>query len=408
MIALLSLFWVQGIFSPNSIPTKTVSAPGAFDLYLSGLDLIQRWDKDDNLDNAIKLFREASTLDPTFALAFARLADALRMRYALTRNEEWLDEASASAATAARLNANLAPVQVALGRVYAARGNVDLAFAALTLAVEIDPNNATANQAIASMYARLGRLEDAEASVQRAVALEPENLLILSSYANFQFTQSHFEQSAILWRAVVRLAPDHYAALVNLGSALNESGKIAEAITMYERAIEIRPTYMAYSNLGTSNGRAGRYPEAIAAFQKVLEIEDSDWLAWGNLGYAYSWKDGHSEKTTQTFERATELGEIARQNDPRDPLINSYLALYYAKLDNTEVALQRLATAISLAPDNGEVYAAAAETYEILGQRDNAIAAAKKSLQLGFPQQQFRRNPEFDELLQDPRTLALL
>jgi len=385
------------------LTSSPVSAPNAYDRYLAGLDLMERWDKDDNLDTAIGLFREASTLDSSFALAYARLADALRMRYSLTRDENWLDEATENANEAVRLNADLAPVQVALGRIYFVKGNLDLAIASLERAVSIDPNDAIANQVIASIYERLGRIEDAEASFQKALSLDPERISIHDAYAHFLFRQSRFDEAALQWRAVIRLAPDHFAALVNLGSTLNEAGKTAEAITVYQRAIELRPTYMAYSNLGTAYSRGEQYADAVNAYQKAIEIEDTDWLAWGNLAYVYSWMTPKDPRVNETFQHAIELAEAARQENLRDPFVHSDLALYYAKTDQPGLALERLGTAITLSPDSGEIHAAAAEVYEILGQRDKAIEFAQKSLELGYTRQQFRRNPEMSELLLDPR-----
>lgn len=406
---ILGPVWMQrdAAVDGEQVDTKTAALPNAFDRYLKGQDLMKRWDKDDNLDVAIKLFREASVLDPGFALTFARLAEALRIRYALTGNENWLEDAATSAHEAERLNPGLAPVQVALGRIYAAQGNHDLAFAATERAVSIDPNDAAANQAMSRIYEGLGRLEDAEASIQKAVALEPDNIMILDGYANFLFYQSRFEEAAQQWLTVIRLAPDHYAALSNLGSALNESGRTAEAITMYQRAIEIKPTYMAYSNLGTANSRAERYEDAVEAFRQALAIDDTDWLAWGNLAYVYSWMNGMDSQTVETFERAIQLAETARQQNSRDAFVYSDLALYYARTKQPELALQRLSTAITLSPDSGEILAAAAEAYEIIGQRDKAIEFAKKSLELGYPLDQLRSNRDLVDLLRDPRMQAL-
>lgn len=382
--------------------TKTVALPSAYDRYLKGQELMLRWDKDDNLDVAIEMFREAAELDPGFALTFARLAESLRIRYALTREEKWLEEAATNAHEAERLNPGLAPVQVALGRVYATQGNHDLAFAAIERAVSIDPNDAGANQAMSRVYENLGRLEDAETSIQKAVALDPDNIMILDGYANFLFYQSRFEEAVTQWQTVIRLAPDHYAALVNLGSALNETGETSLAIIMYQRAIEIKPTYMAYSNLGTANARAERYEEAVEAFLKALEIDDTNWLAWGNLAYVYSWMNGMDSLAVETFEHAIQLAEAAKEQNSRDAFVYSDLALYYAKTKQTKLALQRLNTAITLSPDSGEILAAAAEAYEIIGQRDKAVEFAKKSLELGFSQQQLQRNRELADLLKDP------
>ena len=399
------LVWSQWDQLPFAETTRsdTITAPSAYDLYLEGLDLMGRWDKGDNLQTAISLFQEAAEIDPGFALAFARQADALRLRYAISREEAWLEEAVIKIKEAVRLNPGLATVQVALGRIHATQGNYDLAFAALERALSIDPNDAEANQSMAKVYERQGRLPDAEASFQKALALAPESLLIRDSYANFLSRQSRFEDAVRQWRTVIRAAPDHFGALVNLGSALTELGKISEAITMYKRSIEIRPTYMAWSNLGTAYTRAKRYPEAVQAFLQALEIDELDSLAWGNLAYVYSWMNGMDTQTVETFGHAIQLAEAARQQNPRDAFIHSDLSLYYAKTGQPGLAQQRLETAVTLSPDSGEILAASAEVYELTDQRDRAIELAQKALELGYPRQLFQRNPEFADLLNDPR-----
>lgn len=380
----------------------TSSGPTAYDLYLEGLGLLERWDKGDNLEVAIGLFHEAIQLDPGFALAYARQADGLRMRYALGGDEQFLEQAMQSINESVRLAPDLGPVQVALGRLHATQGNFDLATAALNRALAIDPNDALANQAIAGVYTRLGRTEDAEASYKKAIALDPDNPTIHDSYANFLAEQSRTEEAVAVWQTVIRLAPDNYAALVNMGSMLTELGRLPEAITVTQRANEIRPSYMAYSNLGTAYARSVRYEDAIQAYQKALEIDDSDWLAWGNMAYVYSWIDGMEEEAERTFEKAIELAEAAKAQGSRDPYIFSDLSLYYAKTGNAELALQNQKTAVTLAPDTGEILAAAAEASETLGRRDDALKFVRRSLDSGYPMKTLQRNQELADLLQDP------
>ena len=387
----------------GKIDTTVSGAPTAYDHYLEGLTLLERWDKGDNLQTAIGLFREASALDPDFALAYARLADALRIRYALTGDEQWLEQATNSVNQAVRLGADLGPVQIAFGRVQAVRGNYDLATAALERALAIDPNDAVANQAIAGVYARLGRPEDAETYYRRALALDPDNPTIHDAYANFLAGQGDMEGAASSYQTVIRLAPDNYAARVNLGSVLTEIGRLSEAIIMYQRANEIRPSYMAYSNLGTAYSRSARYAEAVEAYKNALEINATDWLAWGNLAYVYSWMGAQDALASETFDKAIGLAEEAKQQSPRDPYIHSDLALYYAKTGQSELALRHVETALVLAPGSGEILAAAAEVYEVLGQREKAVELARQALDAGLPWQNLKRNPELVGLLGDSR-----
>lgn len=385
----------------NNADTAQVPSTSANQPYLEALRLMERWDQDDNIEAAIKLYEQAIALDPNFALAYARLADAFRIRYALSGDEQYLDLALTNIEQGVRLNDAAAPVQVVLGRVYATQGKMDLAFVALERALAIDPNNATANAAMGRAFERQGRIDSAQLAYEKSLALDPEDLLNLDSFANFLYRQGRFEEAAQVWRRVVRLAPDHYAALTNLGASLAGSGETTEAIAMYQQAIAIRPTYMAWSNLGTTYEEAGRRDEAIDAFIRAIEVNSSDWLAWGNLAYSYSLKNGFDAQTIATYEQAILLAEESRESNPRDPYVHSDLSLYYAKTSESALALQRIETALALAPDVADIKAAAAEVYELDGQREQAVRYSKDAIELGYPASRFLQNSVMADVLND-------
>lgn len=402
LLLMISLFWGRSPFSTSTNPGE-VTSTSAHEQYIAGLALVDRWDKGNNLETAIGLFREAIAISPEFALAYARLGNALRMQFAITREEAWLEDAIVQINEAVRLNPGLATVQVVLGQIHATQGNYDLAFAALEQALSIDPNDAEANQAIAKVFERQGRLQDADKSFQRAMALDQENLLIRNSYASFLSRQGRYDEAVQQLQALIKVVPDHYGALVNLGASLSELNRNSEAITLYERAIEIRPTYMGYSNLGASLAAEQRYSEAITAFELAIEQDDSDSLAWGNLAIVYSWMGDKDTEAAATFKHAIELAEATRLQSPRDPYVHSDLALYYAKQGQPELALKRLETAMALSPDSAETLATAAEVHEYTGQRDKAVELAKRSLELGMTRQRLQSNPDLADLLTDPR-----
>lgn len=369
-----------------------------FDKYRQAVELMKRWDKEGNLSRATTLLTEATAADPAFALGYARLAEAQRLAYALSREEAVLDAAEKNADEALRLNPELAPVQVTWGRIQALRGDNNLAMVSFERAVRIDPNDADAQLAIARQYERLGRLGDAEAAFQKAGQLDPDGLAAHDFYANFLYRQGRFADAITEWQSAIRLAPDASPVWVNLGAALLEVGRIDEAIEAGKMAMLIRPTDMGYNNLGIAYLRTGRPAEAVEAFRKAIEMSGGNYLFQGNLATSY-WRLGSELQARQSFARAIELGEQTRKESPRDANVPGNLASYYARVGNAPLALQRIGTALTLAPKSPDILAGGAEVYELLGQRDKAIELAKRSMELGYSLKRLEQYSELAQLL---------
>lgn len=401
VVSLGALYFLKrpGSGNPKAASAGVPTSASAIDKYMQGVELAKRWDKPGNLDRAITLLTDSTRSDPSMALGFAHLAEAQRIHYTLSRDKTSLDAAAKNAAEAVKLNPELAPVQVAFGRVQATSGNTDLAMASFEHALRIDADDADANLAIGRQYERLGRVKDAEGAYRKAMTLEPDSLAAHDGYANFLFRQARYAEAIAEWQTVVRIAPDDAAAYVNLGSSLNETNRIAEAIEMYKNAVKYNPTDMAYSNLGTAYFFTGHYPEAAAAYLSALALANDNYLVWGNLAWVYWSMNGMDDQAKQTFARAIELGEQSRKDNPRDAAVNSNLALYYAKTGNSPLARQRIETALALSPKGPQTQVDAAEVSELLGDRANAVAFAKKALELGYSRQRLERNPEFSRLM---------
>jgi tetratricopeptide (TPR) repeat protein len=374
-------------------------AATVYDKYRQAVELMKRWDKEGNLNRAAALLTETTQADPTFALGFARLAEAQRLSYALSRDQKALDAAGKSADEALRLNPELAPVQVVWGRIQALRGNNDLAIASFERAVHTDPNDSDAQLAIARQYERLGRLGDAEAAFKKAGLLDPDGIAPHDFYANFLYRQGRFPEAIREWQTVIRIAPDHAAAWVNLGAAMSESGSLDEAIKAYKQAIAFKPTDMAFNNLGAVFERTGRYQEAVDAYRRAIGMNGENYLSHGNLAVAYSRMEGFGAQAQQSFGRAIELGEKARQANPRDANVHLCLARYYAWTANPALSLQRLGTALTLAPDSPAIQAGGAEVYQLLGQRKKALGLAKRALELGYSRRRMEQDPGLSGLL---------
>jgi tetratricopeptide (TPR) repeat protein len=83
----------------------------------------------------------------------------------------------------------------------------------------------------------------------------------------------HYERAA-------ELAPTMAEAHSNVGTALKEKARHAEAAARYELAISIKPTLCeAYKNLGSSYTETARLPEALVAFRGALRVNPQFWPA---------------------------------------------------------------------------------------------------------------------------------
>ena len=151
----------------------------AYQQYLKGRFF---WNKRtaDGYGKAIEFFTGAVTADPTFALAYAGLADSYTMlrSYGIRSSEEMIPLARAAAERAVHVDSSLAEGHTSLAKIAMDTFQWREAEAAFTRAIALNPNYATAHHWQAMYLAEVGRLEEALAAIRRAQALDPLSLII--------------------------------------------------------------------------------------------------------------------------------------------------------------------------------------------------------------------------------------
>ena len=88
------------------------------------------------------------------------------------------------------------------------------------------------------------------------------------------------DQAAALYERVIEAAPDHAAALHNLGVVRAQRGDPAAAVALFERALAARPDYpQANLNLGSALRETGRLEEAAEALGRALALDSGLYAA---------------------------------------------------------------------------------------------------------------------------------
>jgi eukaryotic-like serine/threonine-protein kinase len=380
------------------------ATPAAYELYLKALGLMQRYDKPGNLDQAVAALQDAVKTDPQFAVGYASLGEAYRLKNQVDPNSRWIEQASAMLDRAVQLDDRLPSAYVTLGRLHDSSGKYDLAQQEFRHALQLDPRNAEALGGLSRAYESAGRTKDAEESLKRAIALRPDYWDVYNNLALFYDRQNRFDEAIVQLQKAIQLTPDNAQVYLNLGAVYSDKGdpqSFGPAEEALKKSLALSPTYAAYANLGFLYSLQGRYAEAAAITEQALRLNDQNYLVWANLAEAYAWSN-QPQKAAMAYGRELELVQRNAERRPQDAELLSELATLYAQRQLAEKAKISIAKALALSPDNSAVLMNAAEASEVLGNRAVAIRYAEQGLRKGFSLDDLKKRYALQALLADP------
>jgi serine/threonine-protein kinase len=381
------------------------ATPAAYELYLKALGLMQRYDKPENLDQAVAALNDAVKTDPQFALGFASLGEAYRLKYLTEVNPKWVEVASNYCAQAIKLDDKLPSTYVTLGRIHDASGKYDLAVQEFQHALQLDSRNADAIGGLALAQEKAGRLDEAEKALQRAIALKPDYWDGYNSLGLFYDRHDRYAEAIAQLQRAAQLTPDNAQVLFNLGAVYTDTGdpkNFAAAEGALRKSIALGPTYPAYANLGYLNFLQQRYADAAAMTEKALQLNDKNYQVWRNLSVDYAWMK-EPEKAANARERELVIVEEAAKVQTQNAELISEMATIYGEKHLDEKALTLIQRAIALAPDDSAVLIDAADVYESLGKRAEAIHYVQQGLAKGYTREDLVRRYDLQQLVKDPQ-----
>jgi serine/threonine-protein kinase len=375
---------------------------GAYGHYVQARGHIQRFERRENVENAISLLQRALEQDPDYAPAYAALGEAYWRLYELTRRPELVSLARENCGKALALNELLSPPYVTLGIIERGTGKPEKSLADLQRALDRDPRNADALRELGWTHLELGRPDQGEEALHRALALRSTDWATHNYLGLLLLRQERFDEAEKEFRRVIALNPEIPRGYSNLGAVCFRQGKLDEAERMFHRSVEIRPTPGALSNLGTTLFYLRRYGEAAEAFEKAVALDERNANAWLNLGRALFMSPGRREEAREPLKRARVLLEEQLQVNARDAGVLISLADVRSMGGRTMEAQKLAARAIELAPEDGDVLAVAAAIHELAGDRKAALRDIKDALRAGYHRWEIERDPAFEKLRGDP------
>ena len=193
---------------------------------------------------AMKLYEQAIKLDPTYARAYALLANLLRLKwdYGGGGDPSVLASAFDLARRAVALDDNDGLCHAILGLVHLTRYEHDLAEHHYQKALSLNRNSATLFASMASLYTHLGRPEQALDFLREARSIDPfyNPSWYWSVLGTAHFTARQYEEAIA---AFSRSTIMPYWARAYLAAACALAGRLDEAKRQAEEVLRLFPTY---------------------------------------------------------------------------------------------------------------------------------------------------------------------
>ena len=392
----------------------------AYDLYLRANEYMQRGVERASLVPAVELYQRAADLDPSFALALARLGSAhaamfwffhdrtdtrlalarqaadsaLRLvpglpegRIALGLYHYWgsldYERALAELEPARRRQPSNSYLLAAIGYVERRRGQEEKALEALREAARLDPRSPLRHLEVGTTALQMRRYADAERALDRAIALGPD---LPTAYAYRAMLE-------VIWRGdMARARQVYHTALERVGperlmvQAFN-SDRISGAVVTADSGLR---RVLAGVTAGTFPGDSGRY--------HLLKAEAA-WFAQDRPALV-----AHADSARQLF-------EAALSSRPDDPRRLSHLGVVYSFLGRHADAIRASRRAVEMLPVALDAHAGPflaanlARSYMLAGQHDSAAAQLERLLRIPswISPAELRVDPTWAELRDHPR-----
>jgi serine/threonine-protein kinase len=292
-----------------SIAEHATDNPVAHRLYLKGRHFWNKRTEEGTL-KALDFFQQAVNEDPTFALAYAGLADSysLLVAFGLSSPREAFPKARAAAIRAIEINDGLAEAHTSLAFI---KESYDWDWSGADReyrrAIELDSGYATAYQWYSFALFREGRWDDAISAAKRAQELDPLSLPISGCLGYLYYLSRQYDEAIEQTRKALELDPSFPMVHAFLGIMHVQRGeyeKGVEELELSARLSERDPEYLAY--LGYGYAVAGRSAEARAVLDELRDRADRRYVPPSYFAMIHSGL-GEPDEAFGWFDRAYEV-----------------------------------------------------------------------------------------------------
>src|SRR6476660_1784614 len=216
----------------------------------------------------------------------------------------------------------------------------------------------------------VGKTCDGPPELEKVISTRPSASAYDALGAYFA-QRNQFTCALSAFESALRLGPNSWEAHYNLGLALLEHGKSERAVNELRAALRLRP-HMAQTHtaLGTALSKLGQADKAITEFQVALQLDPTFVPAEDGLAQALI----AQKKYSAAIDYLKTL--------PASELLQTDLAIAYARNGNVDQAIHILSELIKQNPSSAQAHANLATIYVQQSRYREAAAEFQNALSL--------------------------
>jgi len=264
---------VRARLKPSEENRLTAARPlslKSLDAYFHGIYHLRRFGTGGGLEEAeraIDQFQHAIALDPDFAIAYVKIAEAYDREGNLLPGNQIAPLEKAAAEKALALDANLAAAHLYLALVrFGYEWDWQGAQQELIRAIELNPNDASAHDGLADYFDAMGHLEEGMNEHQRAQELDPAG----DHLSNAFYRARQYDRAVELLTKRLDVEPEDGDTHFALSENYAQKGMYKESIQHLQMAATLYGHKEVAQDIGRTYAVSG-YQAAIRRFAQLME-----------------------------------------------------------------------------------------------------------------------------------------
>jgi TolB-like protein/Flp pilus assembly protein TadD len=382
----------------QALAVKPTNNPEAYDAYLRGLAFAARsWYLPETLEKAVSFYEQAVQLDPSFALAWARLSRANAELYfrQLDIAAGRRDAAERALDNAQKLQPNSPETLVALAYYqYHVLRDYGLAKDTFGLVAKMLPGSSEVRAALVSIARQEGHWDESIAYGEQALVLDPRNTELLKNVAWTYALLRQFPAALKLYDRALDIVPNDPDLMASKASTYQADGHLEEAAKFLREVNALSPSRRVFGIKITQLTLEGNQGEAVRLLQtRQAQYHFGSEIEKGinQLKLAMAQRlAGDSAGAKVTAEQARNTLEPLYKNQPDNVVLTTLLSLAYAALGDKNSALKEAEHAITLMPSAKDRVSGPgleenlARVEMIFGENSRAISTLARLLQTPY------------------------